>query len=70
MKHILLNEQDAIKVRHDAKVYQTDKRMFKIPYEFEIRSEDDPMKIHFNKILTSSCVKLTPSEGNSIDFTQ
>ena len=49
-------------------MYQTDSRMYKIPIEFEIKSSDDPMKIHFNKIVTSRGIKLIPSDGEAVEF--
>ena len=49
-------------------MYQTDSRMYKIPIEFEIKSGDDPMKIHFNKIMTSCGIKLIPTDGEAVDF--
>ena len=68
LKHILSSEEDSYKVRDEATLIKTDKKMFKIPYEFNIRSDSSLLKIHFKKITTSSNLKLRSGTGQQMTF--
>ena len=68
LKHILSSEEDSYKVRDEATLIKTDKKMFKIPYEFNIRSDSSLLKIHFKKITTSNNLKLRSGTGQQMTF--
>ena len=69
-KALLNSEDDKLKVREDARVYVTDKKMFKIPYEFKINSGNKLLKIHFSKINSECLIKLTLPNGGTMTFSQ
>ena len=68
LKHILSSEEDAHKVRDEAVVYSTDKKMFKVPLALTLKAKDSLLKLHFNKITSNAQVKLTCSDGSSVHF--
>lgn len=59
-----------MKMREDARVYVTDKKMFKIPLELKINSNNKLLKIHFNKISSECRVKLTLPNGGAMTFSK
>jgi hypothetical protein len=46
----------------------TDKKMFKVPVQVDLRSDAALLKVHFNRVKSANSVKLTSSGGASMTF--
>ena len=61
---ILESDKDAAKIFDEAKLFTTEKKMFRTRFVFNVQADSSPLKLHFRHLLSENIIKLTSGEGD------